>query len=530
MPRPSPLVWLLAALLPAPAAPAQDPAPAAGQRPAANVYQLSPFHADFPVALEYPDRSGRDYDRTTRQALEQVVANLQGGARREAWQMATEFFWRAPDAAVEPLVEAMDRAFGNPALADVVNNCVEAMGKMANERCDAALQRALTHKNTNVRQSALTALCRSGKVDTVRGLFRHFDQIPGHARAGWLAAARKRLGDEAVPMFRQLMLADLPGPVRDQALVETLKLPVAQAAEVLRGRWADAAGEFKPIIAGVLHAAGDGAGTAWLHEVLQGDDLSLLVPAVRHCAYGDPGELREDLLRLSSHPRPEVRLELARLLARYDGDDVCRVFELLAGPDETMEVRAIALRELTRRGQPQVVTAMIEELPAATGTRLQLLLHELAQSGDARAVPVFVERLGKAPEGQGRQFVQALARLRGDAAAQAMIALFLGPERTLDRSSSGERHTTTSYLPTLLLNLRGSEARIVATFRKLPREDWRRRASLLPTIAGIAGDREDRQIQELCTPVVRDVLFDRAELPQLRVLALNLLTRRFLTI
>jgi hypothetical protein len=52
----------------------------------------------------------------------------------------------------------------------------------------------------------------------------------------------------------------------------------------------------------------------------------------------------------------------------------------------------------------------------------------------------------------------------------------------------------------------------------------------MPTLAGIASDRTDKELQEACLAPVRAVLFDRNELPQLRVLALNLLTRRWLTI
>nr|MBP8302190.1 hypothetical protein [Planctomycetota bacterium] len=54
--------------------------------------------------------------------------------------------------------------------------------------------------------------------------------------------------------------------------------------------------------------------------------------------------------------------------------------------------------------------------------------------------------------------------------------------------------------------------------------------ALLPTIVGIASDRDDQAMRDLCLPIVRAVLFDREEVPQMRVLALNLLTRRFLSI
>lgn len=515
-----------------PQGPGGTPA-ATGPLLADNPYRLQPFHADFPAVLEYPNRSGLEYGRTRRQALERVVANLQGNARREAWLMAMEFFWNGPEEAVEPLVEAMDRAFGKP-LDDVVKNCVEAMGKMANEGLDPALQRALEHKNSNVRQAALTALATSGKLTTLRNLFQLFPQMDARSRTAWLRAARLRLGAEAVPLLRQLMMAPYHPAVRQQVLTEALLLPAAQAAEVLRGRWAEAQGELKATIAGVLHAAGDTSGTAWLRDVLQGEDQSMLTQAIPHCAFAAQqqlGDLRDSVLRLSNHPRAEVRHEVAKVLAKLDGDDIAAVFESLAVPEETVETRSIALRELTRRGRTQFVTSMLEELATATGTRQRWLLNQLATSGDLRGVPVFLERFEKAPAGEGRPFVQAMALARGDAATAGLLQLFLGPVRLIDRGDGkGDRFTTLNYVPTMLLNLRGSEHLIVTAFQQLPREDWLRRAALLPTLVGIVSDRDDPALREACLPLVRGVLFDREELPQLRVLALNLLTRRYLTI
>ena len=529
-------IWpaVLATLVPAMPAqkkPQEPPGQLAVMRPGSNPYNLAPFHDTFPAELEYPSPGGLEYDRTRRQAIERVVANLQGGGRRQSWQMATEFFWRGPEDAIEPLIEAMDKSFGNLAMKDVVRNTVEAMGKMANEAFDAALQRALEHQDVSVRQAALTALATSGKAATVRDLFRVFPQMDGRSRVAWLRAARVRLGDDAVPLLRELMMADFHSSVRDEVLREALQLPARQAAVILRGRWPVAVGEFKAIIAGVLHATGDTAGSVWLRESLAGEDLTTLGVAIRHCAFGELGILRDSVLALSSHPRADVRFELAKLLTKIPGEDVADVYELLTAPEEDWRIKGIALRELTRRGRPAAAQALLEELPTATGTRLQLVLEMLTASGDARAVPHFVERFEKAPAGEGRPFLKSLAGIRGDAAADALLALFLGPKRLVDPGGpGGHPYTTTNYLPTLLLNLRGSEARLVEAFGRIDKADWRHRAALLPTIAGVAADREDPAITALCVPVVRAVLLDRSEIPQMRVLALNLLTRRYLTL
>jgi hypothetical protein len=327
-----------------------------------------------------------------------------------------------------------------------------------------------------------------------------------------------------------VMMGPYAAAVRDQVLRETLQLPAAQAAAVLRDRFDDAVGTFKAIIAGVLHAAGEGKGTVWLQESLQSEDLERLTEAVKHCAFGELGVLRDPLLRASTHLRPEIRAAVARTLARIDGDDVADVYETLIGPDEPWEVRGVALRELTRRGRTKAADVLLEEIAVTTAsTRLQSLLNQLSACGDPRGVPILVERFRKAPVGEGRPFLQALAQNQSEAAARGLCALWQEPERVIGRGANGD-YTNRGYIPTLLLNLRGQERVVLEVFTGLPRDEWRLRSLLMPTISGMAADRTDPALQaELIAPI-RAILFDRAELPQLRVQALNQLSRRWLTI
>jgi len=527
------LLFCLAAFVSAQGVTGQQVGGQAAEPP--NPYRLTPFEPGFPVALEYPPMKGLEYARTRRQALRQVAENLQGNTSRETWQLATEFFWRAPEDVVDPLTDAMDRAMGNRALGDVVRNCVEAMAKTRNPEFDSALRRAAQHKSDGVRQAAYVALATAGKLETLRELAGAFTQMTGRGREAWLRAVRLRLPEERVALLRGVMTAEYPALVRDQVLKETAQLPVAEAAEVLRPRWDTAVQQFKAIIAGVLHANGDGAGTAWLREAMLGENLDDVTWAVRHCAFGDGpdaalGVLREPLLRLSTHLRPEVRLEVAKQLTRIDGDDVADVYEVMTSPEESWDIRALATRELTRRGRTQLVSVLLEELPTATGTRMHSIVNQLSASGDPRAVPVLVERFRKAPPGQGRPFLQAIAQNGSEAAAEALFDLYAGPP-VLVTESDARALTTRNYLPTLFLNLRGSERVIVSRFLALPEDAYDERARLMPTITGYAADRrDDQELVELCVDPVRDVLFDQEELPQLRVLALNVLTRNWLTI
>ncbi|MCR9247035.1 MAG: hypothetical protein NXI31_18535 [bacterium] len=505
-------------------------APKKGILAAKNPYRLEPFHPDFPVQLSWPRHSGLEFDQTRRQLVRRVVANLEGAGTRESWQFATEFFWRGDEELVEPLIAAMDRAYGDPSRSDMVRNCVEAMGRMSDPAFDDALLRALEHRNDKIRQAAFGALANSSTDATLRALFPSWPAMNARARSAWLTAARKRLGAEAVPMFRQLMQADYAASVRDQVLVEAVQMPPKQAAAIMRGRWNEALGEFKAIIAGVLHAAGDTAGTTWLRDVLTGEDLEKLPLAVRHCRYGELGVLQNELLALSAHPRADVRRELATLLMRFEGDDIADVYELLSQPEEAWEIKSIALRELHRRGRSAAATALLEEVATAKGSRLQRVLDMLGATADPRAVPIFKKRFESAPAGEGRPFLQSLAVLGGETAARAMLDLFRADEKLVDRAGATGKLTTINYIPLLLMNVRGMEDLLIEAFEQLPKEDWRRRAALMPTILGMAADRNDPAVLARCVVPLRRVLFDREQLPQLRVLALNLLARRSLTI
>lgn len=543
----TPPSWLLRTLLAAAAAASvavgqqradapADGQPAKGKAENANPYKLEPFHDDFPVELEYPPHDPKRYVATRRQILARLAANLQGNVRRETWQLATDFYWRAPEDAVEPLIEAMDRAMINPALGEVVRNCCEAMGKMANEEFDGALRRALQHKKDIVQQAAFAALARSGTLDTVRAMRSAYYSMDGRARVAWLQAVRTRLPlDEATGILRELTGERLPQSAQDELLVQTAHMPAKAAAEILRQRWDESLDEFRAVIAGVLHAAGDGAGTAWLRDLLESEDVMKVQWGIKHCAFGDDpnasiGVLRDLVLRATTHQHDAVRKAACVRLLAIDGDDVTDALEVLTDPDEKWEIRGLALRELTRRGRNQVVTAMLDELPTATGTRLVSLVNQLSASGDGRAVPVIVDRFRKAGEGRGRPFLQALAQNASREATAALCELFLGPEIVV--ADTSDRYLTTrNYLPTLLLNARGNEHVIVEAFRGLSPEQWRLRALMMPTLTGIAADRHDQpDVQSMCIAPVREVLFDRQQLPQLRVLALNFLTQKWLTI
>lgn len=491
---------------------------------------LEPWFEDYPVPLEMPATNPAPaYVRSRRQALERITANLQGNTRREVWLMATEFFARAPDDAIEVLVAAMDRAFSQPMLVDVVRNTIEAMGRMQRVEFDDALRRAMEHPDPGVRQSAFAALSGSGKPETVRAAGQQFlAGMDGKARIAWLRAVRLRLPDECPQMFQKLMRAETPIAVRDLVLKEILQLPAEQGAVALEAIWEHAVGEFRLICAGVLHGAGKVSGTVVLTEALASDDPKVAEEALKQLRNRELGSLRDSVLKLSTHPRPEVRLAVAQCLVGVDGDDVANTFETLAGGEELVEAKSIALRELTRRGRPEAVGVVIDQIQTATGSRLQLLLRMLGSSGDPRVVPLLRERFDKAPAEEGRQFLIALALCRAPEAAKALFEIFMATPRAVSKDSLGRELDTAHYIPIVLPNLRGQEDELLGYFPAIPKDDHVRRALYLQSISGMSVERSDPVLAKKMSDMLRGILFDAKEPPQLRIQALNALTRPWL--
>ncbi len=526
---PATLLIALTATLAAPGTAQTLPAPA-GVHASDNSYGFPVWFSDYPVELELPTAAlAQTYERSRRQALERVAANLQGNTRREVWLMATEFFGHAPDDAVDVLIGAMDRALGlaTVSMQDVLLNTIEAMAHMGRQEFEEPLRRALEHPNDSVRQAAYGALGTSGSAETLRALYPAFlKNMNGRSRAAWLRGARQRLGHEAVPMLQGAMVSSTPAVIRDLILKEAVKFEPADAADIVTGLWEDAVGDFKAILAGILHGAGRANGSGWLHTALIDANPRLVALALANLRGREFGILRDDVLRCSTHDSPDVRLELAKTLAGRSGDDVLKVFEVLAGATELIETKCLAVRELVRHGSGSFLGTLIEDAKTATGTQLEMILRLLAASGDPRVVPVFVDRFLGAPAQEGRSFLQALSTSQAKGAAAALLALFRADSRAVNQPDGGQVLTTVSYLPVLLLNVHGEEDVVLDAWKTLPATDHVRRALLLNTLCGFAADREDPALRERIWNLVRTVLFDQEAIPQLRIQALNALARR----
>ena len=156
---------------------------------------------------------------------------------------------------------------------------------------------------------------------------------------------------------------------------------------------------------------------------------------------------------------------------------------------------------------------------------MQLLLDLVEKVRDGSAAPVLMERFHKAVPEEGRKFLRSLAYTMDPAALPPFRDLFLGEERVVARRSNGSPLTTLNYLPILMSNLRGAEEDLTVLFLSLDKKDYKRRAYMLDCLGRVAADRQDPEVKGVVYEVLREVLMDREELPQLRLASLVYLKR-----
>lgn len=71
---------------------------------------------------------------------------------------------------------------------------------------------------------------------------------------------------------------------------------------------------------------------------------------------------------------------------------------------------------------------------------------------------------------------------------------------------------------------------MVEAWQRIPATDLQRRALYLQALLTVLADRTDPLVQEPILQLFREILFDAEAAPQLRIQALNGLTRKFLTL
>lgn len=494
----------------------------------AKALGLSPWHADYPFEAPLSPRvPGRWYDRSSRQALAQVVANLQGNCTQSAWQFARGFFEQAPPAAVDLLETAADKHYLAQGLATYLENLADAMARMGDPALAPVLLRLADHPNEAVATRAVSALMSCGTPATLEEAEKKLGRLSLRASVDWLHAVARRAPQQAESIYlRYLGAPRLEKAVLQAILEETAKLPPGPAVKIAE-RLADPRSttpEYALAAASILHDAGDRRGTARLREFILGDNPALKALAIRAAAEKDLDLLLDDVLRLSVYEDAEVRLAVAQAIARLPGDNIDETLTTM-GADVSSEVRRVTLRELAARGKRYHLDQLIERVKTGSGTNLSAALQDISASGDAQALAVIYERFKTTPVEEQRAYMQALAYSRVPSVFPYLSEIFLGEEQVL--TSSGQ--TTMSNAALLMANIEGALPMILELWAKVPKQDYRRRAHLLKAVGNVAGFDATAAMRQQATQLFASVWRDRSEPPQARLFALHH-HRRYLTI
>ena len=481
------------------------------------------WHEDFPGYPARPHvsprRPGGFYDRTSRQAIEQVVANLQGNCSRDAWLFAKEFFSRVDEEDLDTLVVALDRSMQVPSRLDLVENAIEALGRTGSPRGGPALIRALEHPRVEIRNKVMQALSGAGDAETVRIAARMFDTVDGRGMEGWIRAAVRHLPkDEAVTALRELLVRGDIRLVREVVVQNALRLPPEAAVQVFQPLIGQEPPELITTIAVLRHISGDAGGTSLCIDLLDREAPQARLGILQALLLGGAEDLLDRILPRIVDPDAAVRAALVPVLAPIPGDAVDAALETLA-TDEAVEVRRAALGALSMRGVRGMLEDLVDVVRTGTGTRVSLAIQDLISARDGGAIPALMERMARVPDEERFDLLRAVALTTAPESFVPLREFFLE-----DSDFAAANRSTCAYL---MRNCRGAEGKILALFDEIPREDYRRRALLLDTLANIAVDREDPEIAAPIFSKVRSVLADRDEIPQMRLLALEDLRRDF---
>jgi hypothetical protein len=500
--------------------PALAPQPTSEQQSLAQALGIEPWHADFPAEIAMsPRMPGRWYDRTKRQALAKLVANLQGNTTAAAWPHAKMFFENpAPPGAAELLADAAESNYANQGLAAYLENLAEAMSRVGDVALSPTLVRLLDHPNEAVAARAMTGLASCGTREAVLDAEKRLDRISLRARADWLRAVAQRVPEDVEAIYARY-LTKPRFPVEVQTILEqAARLAPALGAKVVEPLLVPHAAtpDVALVAAGLVHRAGDARGTNRLREYLASDNPTLKVQAIKAATSGDPKPLLDEILKLSVYEDPSVREAVAQALATLSGDNIDETLMAL-GADVAAPVRMAALRALASRGKRYHLDELIARVRTSSGTNLSTALQDISASGDPTALAVIYERYKTTPNEERRGYMQALAYSRVPEVFAYLSEIFLGEEAVL----SGSGLTTMSNAALLMPNLNGVVPKLVELFDKVPAGDYRRRAHMIKALANAISILETTEARAPALALFRRLWSDRAQLPQIRLFALQ---------
>ena len=489
-------------------------------------YEIERWQDDFPYSLHVPPRhAGLWYDRNSQQALEKIIANLSGLCTKDAWVMSKEFFDRHWDQSRELLIEKLDETSMAAHTFDHAENILNVIARSDHPGFGEVLLRLTSHSHPGIRRAAYRALLRAGDNDSVVKSFDRYSQMSRSEQIDWVKAAARKVDDELLfPLFRNMLTQAPFEHLRKTVFDEAMLMERERAVELLDPIWRSFPVQMQVRAAGMFVAAGDGRGVARLRPMLELpiEDVGIVALAVQAAGKGDPTLLADELLTLTNEDYEALNLLIIDTISGVPGGPVSDTLVTLTLEHKPLQVQQAALRALLKRGETAELDALVEIVRSEPrGAPFQRAVANLVGAKYAKAVPVLLERLKKAGESQESYFIRMIAQIRAPESFEALTEIFMRPEYRYEK----ENYSNVTFLGVQLANVDVAWSAMIELMESLPQSDYRRRGTLIHTLANIAGAFPGEERTAEIYDALRRRLFDAEELPQIRILSLNYLRK-----
>lgn len=492
------------------------------------VYEFEGWRDDFPYALHKPPRrTGEWYDRNRQQALEKVLQNVSGLCTKSAWLMSKEFFDRHMEESRDLLIEKLDETQRSTNQYDHAENLLNVIGRQANQGFAAVISRAIRHEHPGIRRASFRALVKAGEGKVVLDVFRGYPGLSKVERLDWIKSAAIHLPDaDLFPLFRTMLTEQGYSDMFAHIFEAATKLEPKRAAKLFAPIWLGMVEDLKLHVAGVMHAAGDQRGTVLLKQAIT-PPIKIQkkkVVAIQGAEKGDPTPMLDELLQLTLEDNPLLNGMIIKAIRHLKEPRIDDILLTMTGVEKTREVRQFALLALRERGHTIELDQLVEVVKTEPeGTKYRSAIADLVGARYEKVVPVLLDRMKKATSKAEIFYIRMMARINQKASFPALKEVFMRPEYTLKWR---ERHSNVTIMGVQFSNLSSCPGEMLGLLAELPKSDYRRRASLVHALANLAG----AQIDNAATakPIyaaLRKIVFDREDLPQMRILALDYLRK-----
>ena len=301
----------------------------------------------------------------------------------------------------------------------------------------------------------------------------------------------------------------------------------ARAVKLLSPGYDDLPEQLQMITAPAFHAVGDPRGLGTLRKSIRGSNRALQAMAVDGARSGKIEPLVDDILQLTNQDLTNSTDDVGLLVAiintlqKVPGDRVNDVL-LMYTAATPAPVRQAAYQALYQRGETKALEELLELARTGTGTQRANAIADLVSCRYQKVLPVVMAFYKKAGASEQMWYIRELARYGSKPAFAPMKEIFMEPERKLPTRLD---YTSVTFLGIQFSNMHESIHEIIGLLESLPRQDYRRRAALVHAVANVAGARSDEPWTKDVYAALRRIVFNRKEIPQMRLLALEYLRK-----